>query len=98
MLPDAQVKFCAPHLSLSPELHTQDPEAVVPLPMTDATSKESTIYLDKREAAAQLRISERTLSGWMRNRTIPFVKFGRTVRFRRVDLENGGVFFGARGR
>jgi len=65
----------------------------------ESKGKDATIYLDKREAAAELRVSERTLSEWMAKRLISFVKFGRTVRFRRADLEsNVGVLFPARTR
>jgi excisionase family DNA binding protein len=39
--------------------------------------------LDKREVAARLRISPRTLDVWMRNKRVPFLKIGKSVRFRR---------------
>ena len=66
--------------------------------MSEAKGNEPTIYVDKKEAAAQLMVSVRTLSYWMRKRIIPFVKIGRTVRFRRTDLETKvGVSFAARG-
>jgi excisionase family DNA binding protein len=38
--------------------------------------------LSKKEVAARLRISPRTLDQWMRKKRIPFLKIGKTVRFR----------------
>jgi excisionase family DNA binding protein len=38
--------------------------------------------LSKREVAARLRISPRTLDLWMRKKRLPFLKIGKTVRFR----------------
>jgi excisionase family DNA binding protein len=42
--------------------------------------------LDKREVAARLRISPRTLDVWMRRKHLPFLKIDRTVRFRMSDV------------
>ena len=42
--------------------------------------------LDKREVAARLRISPRTLDSWLRKKRIPFFKIGTTVRFRMSDV------------
>jgi excisionase family DNA binding protein len=42
--------------------------------------------LDKREVAARLRISPRTLDVWMRNKRVPFLKIGKSVRFRLPDV------------
>lgn len=42
--------------------------------------------LDKREAAARLRISIRSIDNRIRDRTIPFVKIGKAVRFIAADL------------
>jgi excisionase family DNA binding protein len=38
--------------------------------------------LSKKEVAARLRISPRTLDQWMRAGRVPFLKIGRSVRFR----------------
>jgi excisionase family DNA binding protein len=40
-----------------------------------------------REAAQILSISTSTLYGWVWQRRIPFVKVGRAVRFRLIDLQ-----------
>lgn len=42
--------------------------------------------LSKKEVAARLRISPRTLDLWMRKKRIPFLKIGKTVRFRFPDV------------
>lgn len=56
-----------------------------------------TIYLTKRQAAEILQIAERTLCNWMERRLIPFVRIGRTIRFRRRDLEeNTGINIASR--
>ncbi len=44
--------------------------------------------LDKRDAAAYLRIGVRTLDSYMQRRLIPFFRIGgKTVRFKRSDLD-----------
>jgi len=44
--------------------------------------------LDKREAAAYLRISTRTVDYYIQKRLLPFYKInGKTVRFRLSDLD-----------
>jgi len=42
--------------------------------------------LRKPELASKLAISKRTLDVWMRNGRVPFLKVGRTVRFRLGDV------------
>ena len=42
--------------------------------------------LSKSEVAARLRISPRTLDQWMRKKRVPFLKIGKTVRFRFSDV------------
>jgi excisionase family DNA binding protein len=67
--------------------------------MKTAENADTTIYLDKKQTARLLQITDRTLSYWMQKRMIPYVRIGRTVRFRRSDLENSvGAFFPARTR
>jgi excisionase family DNA binding protein len=43
--------------------------------------------LNVREAAQTLGVSVSTLYGWVWQRRIPFVKLGRSLRFRPADLE-----------
>ena len=42
--------------------------------------------LRKKELAQQLAISKRTLDVWMQKGRIPFLKVGRSVRFRLPDV------------
>ena len=42
--------------------------------------------LKKRETAERLAISKRTLDVWMQKGRIPFLKVGRSVRFRLPDV------------
>jgi len=42
--------------------------------------------LRKRELAEKLAISKRTLDVWMQKGRIPFLKVGRSVRFRLPDV------------
>ena len=42
--------------------------------------------LTKRALAPKLRISTRTLDDWMRKGRIPFLKVGKSVRFRWPDV------------
>lgn len=42
--------------------------------------------LKKRELAERLAISKRTLDVWMSMGRIPFLKVGRSVRFRLADV------------
>jgi excisionase family DNA binding protein len=51
-------------------------------------------FLTKRQAAAHLQISERTLCTWMSRRLVPYIRIGRCVRFRKSDLdEKTGIHF-----
>jgi excisionase family DNA binding protein len=42
--------------------------------------------LNKRELAIHLGISKRTVDAWMRHKRLPFLKIGKTVRFRWPDV------------
>jgi excisionase family DNA binding protein len=42
--------------------------------------------LSKKEVAARLRISPRTLDQWMRKKRVPFLKIAKSVRFRWPDV------------
>lgn len=42
--------------------------------------------LEKPEIAKRLKISTRTLDQWMRAGRVPFLKIGKTVRFRWADV------------
>ena len=43
--------------------------------------------LTVREVSEVLKISEGTLRDWIQYKRIPFVKIGRSVRFRMEDIE-----------
>jgi excisionase family DNA binding protein len=47
----------------------------------------SPYYLRPADATKLLPISRRTLSNWQRRHLIPFYRIGRTVMFRRADIE-----------
>jgi excisionase family DNA binding protein len=50
--------------------------------------------ITKKQAAASLQISERTLCHWMNRRLVRYIRIGKTVRFRRADIEgNVGTVF-----
>jgi excisionase family DNA binding protein len=56
---------------------------------SDATAvndRASVGLLKKRELAEKLAISKRTLDVWMHKGRIPFLKVGRSVRFRLPDV------------
>ena len=42
--------------------------------------------LDKWELAPKLRISKRSLDNWMKRGWLPYIKLGRSVRFRWSDV------------
>jgi excisionase family DNA binding protein len=42
--------------------------------------------LNKRGLAVKLGISKRTVDAWMRQKRLPFIKVGKTVRFRWPDV------------
>lgn len=44
-------------------------------------------YLRPAEATKLLPVSRRTLSNWQRRHVIPFYRIGRTVMFKRADIE-----------
>ena len=46
----------------------------------------SDVLLDKPELAVRLRISKRTVDAWMKKRRLPFIKVGKSVRFRWPDV------------
>jgi len=46
----------------------------------------SSTLLTKRELAPKLKIAPRTLDLWMRKGRIPFLKVGKSVRFRWEDV------------
>jgi excisionase family DNA binding protein len=51
-----------------------------------ANDRASVGLLRKRELADKLAISKRTLDVWMQKGRIPFLKVGRSVRFRLSDV------------
>jgi excisionase family DNA binding protein len=42
--------------------------------------------LNKRTLAVKLGISKRTVDAWMHQKRLPFIKLGKTVRFRWRDV------------
>jgi len=55
---------------------------------TAAVNVESAaLYLRPAEAMKLLPVSRRTLSNWQRRHVIPFYRIGRTVMFKRADIE-----------
>ncbi len=52
------------------------------LPLDRATDG----LLNKWEVAAKLRIGKRTVDNWMRQGRLPFIRVGKTVRFRWPDV------------
>jgi excisionase family DNA binding protein len=55
-----------------------------------ATVTETTalLYLRPEQVTQVLPISRRTLSNWQRARRIKFYRVGRTVLFKRIDIES----------
>jgi excisionase family DNA binding protein len=53
---------------------------------TATNDRASVGLLRKRELAEKLAISKRTLDVWMAKGRIPFLKVGRSVRFRLSDV------------
>ena len=55
--------------------------------MHDATvDVASDRLLNKRQLAAKLGISKRTCDAWMKHKRLPFLKIGKSVRFRWPDV------------
>jgi excisionase family DNA binding protein len=42
--------------------------------------------LTKRDIARELQLGVRTIDVWMREKRLPFLKIGKTVRFRLADV------------
>jgi excisionase family DNA binding protein len=61
--------------------HELDGATAVTPPTWDAVPFEHRL-ITKKELAAYLGITERTVEAWMRLRYVPYIKIGRTVRFR----------------
>jgi len=53
-----------------------------------STRASDTPYLRPDQAIEVLPISRRCLSNWQRRRVIPFYRIGRTVMFKRADIES----------
>jgi len=43
--------------------------------------------MDAKELAQMLKVSDRTIYGWVSKGTIPTVKIGRLIRFKVEDIE-----------
>lgn len=50
-------------------------------------SEDSLALMTVEEAASYLRLAPWTLRHWVCQKKIPYVRLGRTVRFRRKDME-----------
>jgi excisionase family DNA binding protein len=49
--------------------------------------EDTTVLMTVDEAAAYLRLAPWTLRHWVCKKKIPYVRLGRSVRFRRKDME-----------
>jgi excisionase family DNA binding protein len=56
----------------------------------------SAVYLNKSQVAALFQITSRTVESWMKRGLIPFVKIGKTVRFRARDIDTSVLTINAR--
>lgn len=54
-----------------------------PLPIPNELNTE---IIEKAECAKRISVATRTLDEWMRKGRIPYLKIGRTVRFRWADV------------
>jgi excisionase family DNA binding protein len=54
---------------------------------TKSTDTSNALYLRPADATQLLPVSRRTLSNWQRRHVIPFYRIGRTVMFKRADIE-----------
>lgn len=60
--------------------------------MTTSSNKQQVVdrassdLLTKSELAGKLRLSRRTIDAWMRTKHLPYIKAGKTVRFRWEDV------------
>jgi hypothetical protein len=52
----------------------------------ETTERSSDGLLNKHGLAPKLHISVRTLDGWMQRGWVPYIKLGRTVRFKLEDV------------
>jgi excisionase family DNA binding protein len=50
------------------------------------TEEKSETVLTKRDIARELQLGRRTIDVWMRQGKIPYLKIGKTVRFRMQDV------------
>jgi excisionase family DNA binding protein len=50
------------------------------------TEEKSETVLTKRDIARELQLGRRTIDVWMRRGKIPYLKIGKTVRFRMRDV------------
>jgi excisionase family DNA binding protein len=51
-----------------------------------AIDRASEGLLRKKETAQKLAVSKRTLDAWMKKGRVPFIKLGKSVRFRWSDV------------
>jgi excisionase family DNA binding protein len=79
--------------SASPQKALSAPNRLKPTKLEPKVERPNP-YLRKTQMAELLQVSVRTLDNWMARRLIPYIRIGRTIRFRRTDLENniGNLF------
>jgi len=61
-------------------------KATTPITPGLAASASLDEIIEKPETAQRLKISTRTLDLWMRDGKVPFLKIGKSVRFRWADV------------
>jgi excisionase family DNA binding protein len=50
--------------------------------LADLPARAGDPVLTKKELAVRLRVTTRTIDGWMKEGYLPYIKIGRSVRFR----------------
>jgi len=52
-----------------------------PGPLAETKQAIPAAWVDRKQLAKHLAVSQRTIANWMARRRIPYLKLGRTVRF-----------------
>ena len=63
------------------------PQAVTTIRQVRAMPEDNVALMTVDEAASYLRLAPWTLRHWVCQKKIPYVRLGRSVRFRRKDME-----------
>jgi excisionase family DNA binding protein len=80
--------FHAAGLRILERAGSETPNQKVSAMVAAAAPAPASILLTPREAASEFRCSERHLYNLRRRGVLPSVKLGKSVRFRRADLES----------